>query len=77
MNQSLIYRLSIGLAILLALAVFVTTLGWIGSLARGAGHLPAVAMIPWTPLGLVTLAAINCTLRARLIVRRAKKNSFS
>ncbi len=72
MERSLIYRLSIGLSVLLTLAAFVTLLGWFGALARGAGHLPALSLVPWQTLGLVALAALNCTLRARLIVRRTQ-----
>ncbi len=71
MERPLIYRLSIGLAVLLTLAAFITLLGWFGALARGAGHLPAISLIPWPTLGLVALAALNCTLRARRFVRRS------
>lgn len=70
MKNSLVYRFSIGLSVLLTLAAFITLLGWFGTLARGMGHLTTLAMIPWQPMGLVLLAALNCTLRARLIVRR-------
>ena len=69
MENSLLYRLSLGFTILLTLAAFITLLGWFGSLASGAGRLPVIELLPWQPVGLVALAALNCTLRARRIVR--------
>ena len=70
MNNSLVYRLSLGFTILLALAAFFTLVGWLGTLINGVGQLPALALFPWQTLGLVALAALNCTIRARVIVRR-------
>lgn len=70
MEQSLAYRLSLGFTVLLTLAAFFTLLGWFGTLINGVGRLPALSLIPWTPLGLAVLAAINCTIRARFIGRR-------
>ncbi len=69
MNNSLSYRLSLGFTILVTLAAFITLLGWLGTLINGVGHLPALALLPWKPLGLAGLAAINCTIRARFILR--------
>ena len=71
MRNSLLYRLSLGFTILLTLAAFVTLLGWMGALINGAGSLPLLALLPWKTFGLITLAAINCTLRSRFIVRRS------
>ncbi len=70
MDRTLIYRLSIGLSVLFTMGAFVTLLGWFGTLARGAGHLPALSLVPWQTLVLVALATLNCTLRARLVLRR-------
>ncbi len=70
MKNSLMYRLSLGFSILLSLAAFVTLLGWAGSLARAAAGAPMLSLMPWTPVGLVALAALNCTLRARVILRK-------
>ncbi len=69
MEQSLVYRLSLGFTILLSLVAFITLMGWFGTLITGVGRLPVLTLIPWKTLGLIVLAAINCTLRARLIVR--------
>ena len=74
MKNSLVYRLSLGLTILLTLAAFLTLLGWFGTLINGFDRLPALALLPWKTLGLIALAAINCTVRARLIVRRRLLN---
>ncbi len=74
MQQTLMYRLSLGLTILFTLAAFVTLLGWLGALIHSVGHLPALALVPWNPLGLIGLAAVNCSIRARLIVRRRSMN---
>ncbi len=68
------YRFSLGLTILFTLAAFITLLGWLGALINGVGHLPVLALFPWSPLGLIGLAAVNCSLRARLIVRRRSMN---
>ncbi len=69
MRNSLLYRLSLGFTILLTLATFFTLLGWLGTLVTGVGHLPVLSLLPWKPLGFAALAALNCTIRARLIVR--------
>lgn len=70
MRNVVAYRLSLGLSILFSLAAFVTVLGWIGRLINNIGRLPLLELIPWTTLGLLALAAINCTFRARFIIRR-------
>lgn len=70
MQNTLIYRISLGFTILLTLAAFVTLLGWFGALIHGAGRLPFLALLPWQPVGLVALAAINCTIRSRVILRQ-------
>ena len=68
--MSLVYRISLGFTILLTLAAFVFLLGWFGTLIKNAGNLTALTILPWYTLGLLALAAINCTVRARVIVRR-------
>ena len=68
--MSLAYRISLGLTILLTLAAFVFLLGWFGTLIKSAGSLSLSTILPWYTLGLLALAAINCTLRKRLIVWR-------
>ncbi len=73
MKDSLLYRLSLGFSILLSLAAFITLLGWAGSLSRAAGSASMLALAPWTPIGLVALAAVNCTVRARVILRKGEK----
>ncbi len=70
MYPSPIYRISLGLTILLTLAAFVTLLTSLGTLISGWGQQPALALLPWKPLLCLALAALNCTLRTRLIVRR-------
>ncbi len=70
MNPSPLYRISLGLTIFFTLAAFVTLLTSAGAAIRGWGQEPALALLPWKPILLVGLAALNCTLRARLIVRR-------
>jgi hypothetical protein len=70
MYNSLAYRLSLGLTILLTLASFVTLLGWLGTLINGVGSLHVLALLPWKTLGLVALAAFNCTIRAHFIIPR-------
>ena len=69
MNNPLYYRLSLGLTILLTVAAFFTLLGWIGTLINGLGKLPFTALIPWLPLTLLALAALNCTFRKRVLLR--------
>ena len=70
MKNSLVYRLSLGITILLTLAAFITLLGWLGTLINGIGRLPVLALLPWQTLGLVALAALNCSIRAHFIIRR-------
>jgi hypothetical protein len=70
MGNTLVYRLSLGLTILLTLTAFFTFLGWLGFLINGVGHLPALHLLPWNPLGCIVFAAINCTIRARFIVHQ-------
>ncbi len=70
MEQPLAYRLSLGFTLVLTLAAFITLMGWFGNIINGIGHLPAFRLVPWATLGLVALAGINCTVRARLIVRK-------
>lgn len=70
MNKSFVYRLSLGFTILLTLAAFITFLGWLGTLINGIGRLPALALLPWQTLGLVALAALNCSVRAHFLIRR-------
>jgi hypothetical protein len=72
MRSILLYRISLVFSILLTLVAFVTLLGWFGTLINGMGRLPVLSLIPWSTLGLVAVAALNCTLRARLIVHRHK-----
>jgi hypothetical protein len=69
MNNPLYYRLSLGLTILLTVVAFFTLLGWIGTLINGLGKLPLPALIPWLTLGLLALAALNCTFRKRILLR--------
>jgi hypothetical protein len=69
MRNSLLYRLSLGLTIVLTLAAFFTLLGWLGTLVIGIGQLPFLSLLPWKTIGFVALAALNCTIRARLIVQ--------
>ncbi len=71
MNSTLVYRLSLGFTVLVTLAALVTLFGWLGLLVNGAGKLPFPALVPWTTLGLVVLAGVNCTVRKRMILRRA------
>ena len=71
MNSPL-YRISLMLTILLTVAAAILTLGWLGSLVNGVGKLPALSLIPWVPLGLFALTAINCTIRNRMIVGRGR-----
>jgi hypothetical protein len=71
MNNSLVYRLSLGFTILLTLAAFITLLGWLGTLINGVGRLPVLALLPWKTMGMVALIALNCTIRAHFIIRRS------
>jgi hypothetical protein len=70
MYPSPVYRISLALTILLTLGAFVTLLTSLGAMIGGWGQQPALALLPWKPVLLVALAGLNCTLRARLIVRR-------
>lgn len=72
MSSVLVYRISLGFSILLSIVAFFTLLGSIAPLVNGWGKVSWSALVPWTPLILVALAALNCSLRARLIVRRRK-----
>jgi hypothetical protein len=72
MSSVVVYRISLGLSILLSIAAFFTLLGSIAPLVNGVGKTSWIALMPWTPICLVALAALNCTLRARLIVRRRR-----
>jgi hypothetical protein len=69
-NPSPLYRISLGLTILLTIAAFITLLTSLGALIGGLGREPFLALLPWKPLLCIALAGINCSLRARLIVRR-------
>lgn len=64
MDRTLMYRLSLGLTIVLSLAAFITLVGWLGSAIAGT------LRVPWLPLLFIALAGLNCTLRARVILRR-------
>jgi hypothetical protein len=70
MNNPLYYRLSLGLTIFMTIVAFFTLLGWIGTLINGLGKLPFNALIPWLPLVLLALAAVNCTFRKRVLLGR-------
>lgn len=70
MYPSPLYRISLGLTILLTIAAFVTLLTSLGTLISGWGREPFLALLPWKPVLLLALAALNCTLRKRLIVMR-------
>jgi hypothetical protein len=72
MNNVLLYRLSLGLTVILTLIAFFTLLGWFGALINGVGRLPLLDLIPWNTLILIALAGINCIVRARLILRRSR-----
>jgi len=71
MRDSIFYRLSLGLTILLTLGAFVALLSSVVVLVTGWGRLPFLDLLPWKPLVLIAAAALNCTLRARLILHRA------
>ncbi len=68
MRDSLSYRLSLGLSILLSLGVFFTLITSGVALASGWGKLPLLALLPWKPLLLAALAAANCSLRKRVLL---------
>jgi len=51
---------------------FFTLLGWFGTLINGLGKLPFSALVPWLPLILLALAALNCTFRARVLLGKGK-----
>ena len=70
MYPSPLYRISLGLTILLTIAAFVPLLTSLGALISGWGREPALVLLPWKPLLFLALAALNCTLRKRLIVMR-------
>lgn len=70
MKANTLYGLSLGLTILLTLASFILLMGWLGTLINGVGRLPFLALLPWKPVALLALVAVNCTLRAVLIAPR-------
>jgi hypothetical protein len=71
MRNTPAYIISLVFTILVTLAAFVFLLAWLGSLVKGIGNAPVFALIPWKTLVLVALAAGNCVLRKRVILRRA------
>jgi hypothetical protein len=75
MNPTTLYRLSIALSVLLSLAAFITLIAWIVSMVTSTGTRTLFSYIPWGTLLLVAGAALNCTLRARLIVRKRQDQS--
>jgi hypothetical protein len=70
MRSLLAYRLSLGLSVILTLLAFITLLGSLAELMAGVGRASFLSLLPWKPIVLVGLAGLNCTLRARLILRR-------
>lgn len=70
MSSVVLWRISLVLTIVLSIVAFFTLLGSIAPLVNGWGKVAWVSLVPWTPIVLVALAGINCSLRARLIVRR-------
>ena len=70
--KSPLYRISMMFTVLLTVGAVITLLGWFGALVNGVGKLPALSLIPWLPLGLFALTAINCSIRARVIVGRGR-----
>ena len=70
MRTSLAYRLSLGLSVILTLLAFILLMGSLAALIAGSSRAPILSLIPWKPIVLVGLAALNCTLRTRLILRR-------
>jgi hypothetical protein len=71
MRDSIFYRLSLGLTVLLTLAALITLLSSLVALATGWGKLPIIELLPWKPVALLACAALNCTLRSHLILRQA------
>jgi hypothetical protein len=60
----------VGLSVVLTLTAIVFLVPWLGSLAEGVSNASLLELIPWKTLLPLALAAANCTLRVRLIVRR-------
>jgi hypothetical protein len=54
----------------LTLFAFITFIAWIVPLVMGTFPGTAASLIPWKPLVLLAATALNCSLRARLIVRK-------
>jgi hypothetical protein len=71
MRDTIFYRLSLGLTILLTLAAFITLLSSVVALVTGWGKLPLLDLLPWKPLVLAGMAGLNCSLRKRVIMQRA------
>jgi hypothetical protein len=69
MNTQL-YRLSLGLTVLLTFLAFIFLFPWFGVLIKGVGRLPFLSLLPWTSLTLLALACINCIIRKRVILGR-------
>jgi hypothetical protein len=70
MKNPLAYRISLGISIVLTLLAFITLLGWLGTVINGWGKVGFISLLPWRPVVLVLLTAVNCTIRARLIAHR-------
>jgi hypothetical protein len=70
MNYTTLYRLSLGLTILLTLIAFFFLIASLGALINGWGKEPWTALLPWKTLILVAIAGINCSIRKRLIKTR-------
>jgi hypothetical protein len=70
MRNSLAYKVSLGLSVVLTVLAFVFLLGSFGRMISGWGEQPWFALFPWLPLALLALTAANCSFRARLIVLR-------
>jgi hypothetical protein len=68
MRDTLFYRLSLGLTVLLAVAAFATLISSLVVLISGWGRLPFVELLPWKPFVLAAAAGLNCTLRKRVIL---------
>ena len=71
MRDSLGYRLSLGVTILLTLATIVTLISSIVVLATGWGKLPFLELLPWKPLVFTAMVALNCIIRKRVILQGA------
>jgi hypothetical protein len=69
MNRTLAYRISLGLSILLTVVAFFALLGSVGTLINGWGRMPFWVLFPWAPVLLIAAAALNCTIRARVILK--------